>query len=400
MRAACRIAIARPFALGAALVLLLAPVVSAAQEGAERRFSWRPSVQVQGVFNDNIKLSDDQKASDFGAFLLPRVEAAYRAPAFELGVDGAVDVRRYTGDSNVDEVFYRVDSFAEAGIVPGLVVRLGDVYTPQPIVLGLPEDEPANLLQTNRARLELRYWREFWGGREVVAGIAGTRFDTESFATPVEGPGGGVALDPSFRADFWDGSGLVELRNPIGEHHAAYLRGMLRQRLFDDGDGGDHLDARGLIGFRSDLPAGLSFDVAGGWGWLDFSEHGSESQWLGRAELRWRGPGGWRFDLGAHHERTIDLAGNDFEDSTGRIGIERFFGKRTAAGVVLFLSYLEGDSASPRSNLFGGAELKVRRQLTRRVEASLAYRYWENAGAFDGDDMRQNRVMLALTYRH
>ena len=36
----------------------------------------------------------------------------------------------------------------------------------------------------------------------------------------------------------------------------------------------------------------------------------------------------------------------------------------------------------------------------RRVTASLAYRYWENAGSFRLDDFDQSRIVLALTYRH
>ena len=76
------------------------------------------------------------------------------------------------------------------------------------------------------------------------------------------------------------------------------------------------------------------------------------------------------------------------------------FGRRTAASVTGFLSYLTSDSSQPGSNLFGGAEIAVRRQLSRRFQLGFAYRYWQNAGAFSGDDLRQNRGMLTLSYRH
>jgi len=174
----------------------------------------------------------------------------------------------------------------------------------------------------------------------------------------------------------------------------------VRQRSFDDPAGADHLEASGLIGFRSHMERGIELDVAGGYGLLDLADAGSETMWLGRASVSIRRAGGWRYHAGFHHQLTVDVAGNDFVDTTGRLGVEKYFGKRTAVGLVGFLSQLDSDSTDPSGNRFGGAELKLRRQLSRRVEASLAYRHWENAGSFELDDMRQDRAMLSLTYRH
>jgi hypothetical protein len=383
---------------------LLAPVVALAvsaraDEGEDRRFTWRPSVQVRAALNDNITLTEDEDA-DVGAWIAPRLEAAWRTPDYQLGFDGTLDVHNYTDSKDADETFYRVHSFAEAGLLPGLSFRVSDSFTPQPRALGLPEDEPVNLLQTNRAEAELRYWHELPGQREITVAALGGRFDAERFAALVEGPGGAVVLDPGFRADFWEGAGVVELQNPFGDQHAAYLRGLARQRSFDDPAGADHLEASGLLGFRSHMEQGLELDVAGGWGVLDLSGSDTESSLLGRASLAIRRPGGWRYHLGLHHQLTVDVAGNEFVDTTGRLGVEKYFGKRTAVSLIGFLSQLDSDSTSPSGNRFGGAELKVRRQLSRRVEASLAYRHWENAGSFELDDMRQDRAMLSLTYRH
>lgn len=371
-----------------------------AQEGAERRFTWRPMVQVRALFNDNISLTGRDEDSDLGVWMAPRLEAAYRAPAYQLGFDGSVDVRRYTDSTSEDEVFYRVESFAEAGLLPGLSLRVSDAFTPQPVFLGLPDDDPANLVQTNRADLEMRYWRELPGAREITIGASGARFDAERFPALVAAPGGGVALDTGFRADFFEGAGFVEFQNPFGDQHAGYLRGLVRQRTFDHVDAADHLEASGLVGFRSHLEQGIAFDVAGGYGLLDLEEGGSESRILARAELTVHRPGGWRFHGGFHHEFTVDVAGNDFVDTTGRIGVEKYFDRRTAASLVAFLSQLDSDSVSPSGNLFGGGELKLRRQLTRRFQASVSYRHWKNAGSFALDDLTQNRVMVSFTYRH
>ncbi len=385
-------------------ILLLAPVLlvglsASAEEGAERRFTWRPSIQVRTVVSDNINLSNENADGDIGVWMSPRLELDYRAPAYQIGIDSSFDVRRYSDSRDDDESFYRVHSFAEAGLLPGLSLRVSDTYTPQPKVLGLPDDDPANLVQTNRAEVELRYWRELPGRREVSIALLGGRFDADRFATLVEGPGGGVVLDTGFRADFWEGAGVIEFQNPFGDSHAGYLRGLVRHRSFDDPGGADHLEVSGLIGFRSHLEQGIEFDLAAGYGLLDLADGGSTTRLLGRAALSIRRPGGWRYHAGFHNEFTVDVAGNDFVDTTGRLGVEKYFGARTALSLFGFVSQLENDSTSPSGNLFAGGEVKLRRALARRFQASLAYRYWENAGSFGADDLSQNRLMLTLTYR-
>lgn len=372
----------------------------AAQEAAERPFTWTPSIQIRGLVTDNINLTKHNRDGDSGVFAAPRLEAAYRTEAYELDFDGSVDVRRYTKDSKVDETFYRVHTGAEVGILPGLSVLLKNDYTPHLRDLGLPDDDPANLIQTNRAELEMRYWRELEGARELAVGVIGGRFDTERFSALVPGPGGVPVQDNGFRADFWETGGYAEFQNPFGENHAGYVWAGVKHRSFDEESDADHLDASALLGFRTHIEPGLEFDIAGGWGYLDFNSGDDKSRALVRADLKLRRPNGWRFDLGFHNELTVDITGKDFMDTTGRVGIEKYLGTRTAVGVTGFLSRLENHATSPKDNLFGGVEVKVRRQLARKLTASLSYRYWRNTGAYTSDDMRQNRAMLSLTYRH
>ena len=64
-----------------------------------------------------------------------------------------------------------------------------------------------------------------------------------------------------------------------------------------------------------------------------------------------------------------------------------------------FVTRFDADSWSGGANLFGAAELQVRRQLTRHSQLSISYRHWRNDGGFDVDDFSQNRVAVAFTYR-
>lgn len=381
------------------LALLLA-TPAGADEGAERRFTWRPSFETRSVYDDNAFLSESEEDADVGVWMLPRLELDYRTPAAEVGADLGVEIPRYFDNSSLNDAFWRVKGHGKVGLWPGLSLRVSDAYTPQPVALGRPDDAPTNLIQSNRAEAEFRYWRELWSGRELTLGIQGARFDGDEFDALVPGPGGTAVVDPDFRASFSEGGGYGELRNPVGENHAILLRTNVRYRSFDEVSEADHLLAAGLLGLESRLPGGLDLELSGGYGWLDSDGNSSEPHVIGRADLGWRHRSGVQLRLGFHHEMTQDLVGNDFMDTTGRLSVEKYFGLRTSATVTGFVSQLDSDTLSPSGNLFGGAEIVVRRQLSRRFQLSLAYRYWENAGSFGLDDFQQNQASVSLSYRH
>jgi len=377
----------------------LVAATSAAEEGAERRLWWRPSLLLQAVADDNALLVDGGNAGELGFWVTPRVELGYRAPSYQLGADLAVDVRQQTRQLVSDETFYRLNGTGEIGLLPGLSLRLSDAYVPQPVRLGLPDDQPSNLLQTNRAQGELRYWRALSEGREVSIGISGARFDTESFAAVIPGPGGAPMLDPDFRADFWEGGGFAELQSPLTRHSALYVDGRARYRSFDESPQSDLGEYSLLVGLRTIRLGGFALDIGGGGGVLDFRGGSTTPRFLGRVQLGYRHRSGWRLALAAHHRFTADLAGNDFVDTTGRISLERYFGPRTATSLTVFTSYLQDESQVRSSNLFGGLELALRRQIARNLQIGLSYRYWDNGGSFSVDDFQQNRVMMTLGYR-
>ncbi|MDH3520451.1 MAG: hypothetical protein OEM49_08345 [Myxococcales bacterium] len=389
---------------GAATALLATSAV--AEEAVERRVWWHPSLQLQGVADDNAFLEDGGSAGDVGFWLTPRLELGVRAPSYEVGADLGVDVRRHSQHQDYDETFARVSGFGEIGLLPGLSLRVSDAFVPQPVRLGLPDDQPSNLLQSNRLEGSLRYWRAGPDGREIAFGVKGARFDSESFAALVPGPGGAPLPDPDFDADFWEGGGFLELQSALTRRASVYLAGTARYRTFDESPQSDLGEYTAIAGLRMQRLRGLQLDVAGGGGVLDFRSGRSVPRFLGRFDLGYRHRSGWRLGVGGQHRFTADLAGNDFIDTTGRLTLERYFGTRTAATLTLFASYLQDESQAlqsdplaRRNNFFGGVELALRRQLARQLQIGLAYRYWENAGSFGADDFQQNRGMLTLIYR-
>jgi len=381
------------------LLSLLVGASAAAEEAAVRRFTWHPTILIRSVFDDNVELEDGGSNGDAGFWVTPAVELGYRAPSYELGADLGLDVRSHTEQAVSNETFVRAMGFGEVGLLPGLTLRVSDAYVPQPMRLGRPEDQTSNLLQTNRLQGDLRYWRGLSERSEVTVGLRGARFDTDSFSALVPGAGGAPALDPDYRADFTEGGGSLELQSALGQRSAVYFGGRARYRAFDQTPQADVGEYSLLVGLRTHRLRKFELDIAGGWGMLDYRVGGSDPRFLGKLNLGYRLRGGWHLGLGGHHRFTSNLAGRDFADTTGRFSLEKYFGTRTAATLTVFASYLEDESQLRSSNLFGGLQLGLRRQIARTLQIGVSYRYWDNRGNFSADDFRQNRVMVALSYR-
>jgi hypothetical protein len=142
-------------------------------------------------------------------------------------------------------------------------------------------------------------------------------------------------------------------------------------------------------------------DLAGGYGRIRFDSLGSQPRIVGRASVRYRFSNDWIGRIGANHLTSADLLGNSALESTGSIGVEKRFEEgRSAVGVNLFLTRYDSDSLSSGPNLFGGAEVELRRQLTRRTQFRISYRYWGNQGDYEADDMQQNRLLVELNVRY
>jgi hypothetical protein len=384
--------------VAAAIVLGVAQAVLA-DEGAEQRFTWHPSVRIAAEGTDNARLDADEDA-DFGVRIQPRLELGWDASAWELGADVEADVRRQADATDLNDAFYTARVFGEAGVLPGVTLRLANDYEPQAAVLGVPEDHASNLRQTNRAHASLRYWRELGEGIELSLGGEGGRFDSESFGALVAGPGGTPVADGHFEADHWEGGGFAQLLVPVSGRSEMYALGRARYRDYEHASEASHTLVSALVGLRAHWIRNLSFDLAGGLGVLDFGGADSEPRLLGRADLRYRLASGWRFGLGLHSRLTTDLAGNDFVDNTGRLSVERNFGTRTSATVTAFTTLLDSESAARSSDLFGGAELRLRRQLSQPFQLEVSYRFWENAGSQSANDFREHRGVIAVSYRH
>ena len=390
------------FPLTALAVALALPAQQAGAEGKEGQFSFSPSLNLSTVVDDDLFLTESDKKSSVGVWVQPRLELSYRTETLDLGADLGADLRRYADYySDLADEFWRMSGHAQVGLLPGLTFRVANAFVPAPVELGLPPDQGINMLQTNRTDSELRYWRALPGEREISFGARGTRFMSDDYTEDRPGAGGTVILDDDFHANYWGGTGYAEYREPLGTRTAAYARAETGYRTFDDSPRSDNLDYTLLVGVHSQRFRNAEIDLAGGYGQIRFDSLGTQPRIVGRGSLRYRFPQDWTFRLGVNHLSSADLLGNSALETTGSIGLEKRFEEgRTSAAVNLFLTRYDSDSLGTGANLFGGAEVKLRRQLTRRTQIGIGYRYWDNQGDYEADDMQQNRLLIDLNFRY
>ena len=369
-------------------------------EGGPGYFSWHPSVRASLVADDNVFFEEDGTSGSIGFWLAPRLELGYRTGAVELGADLGVDLRRYVDHTSaLSAELYRAIAWGEVGLSPGLSLRLSNAFVPQPVRMGLPEDDAENQVQTNRLDAGLNWWRELPGERELEVGLLTSYFRSEEYSEVVPLEGGGFGMDDDFRADYLQGLGFVEFQSPLGERTSTYVRWQGAYRAFSEHSAVDHSNLSLLFGVRSSRWEGLDLALAAGVGAVGFDSFADAVRALGELSVGYRLPSGWRLWLSARHLMTPNLAGDDAMESTGQLGVEKRFGAATAASLRLFVTRFDGEVGADAVNLFGGAELRIRRQVTRYLQLALSHRYWHNRGDFDLDDFSRNRIAVELGFR-
>ena len=379
--------------LGVALSL---PCVGYASEERETRFFWQPSVRVGVEVNDNAMLDRGDERDDTSVRVRPQLELGYQSASVDVGADLGVDFRRHTQDGKLNDVFYRMRGHAEAGLLSGLTLRVEDDYVPTAVELGVPDDYVGNLVQTNRAVAKLRYWLALGDRNELTLGVPGARLDAESVATLVPGPGG-AATPGRFHGDHWEGGGFIQVARNLGDRGQLFVRGRGPHRSFEKIDDATHTDFSGVVGVDLRGKGGLTLRLEGGGGLTDFEGGSSRTRFDGRADLGYR-VARWRFGLGVQRGLASDLVGNAFENLTGRLVVERSFGSRTRMRLMGFGSLRDAASQAAEGDGFGGAEFRIRRQLSREFSLDASYRFWENAGSRSSNDFRQHRGYFELRY--
>lgn len=381
-----------------AVSALLIWVAVAAAEDQEDRFTYHPSILITMVGDDDPYLEAGNDGA-FGAWIAPSLELGYRADFYELQADLGADVRRYVGESELSKEFYRAIVNGEIGVLPGLTLRVSNAFKPQPERVSSPADASRNLQQTNQVDAEVRYWKELPGRREFLMALRGGYFVGEDFNALLTMGNGAAMTDPEFEPDHWEGAGKLELQTPFGERSSLYARSDLEFRTYSESAVPDRGEFAILVGARSRYFRNVEIDVAAGYGMVAFKSNDDLHRFVGEGSLRYRLPNGWALRASAANRFVSDLPGNVFVETTGRLGVEKYFGEMLSASIAAFISRLENEAWNIPKNLFGGAEFRIQSRIGRHTVVAITYRYWDNAGDFSIDDFDQNRVALEFFYR-
>jgi hypothetical protein len=387
-------------ALGLAVLASAGAASPAWAEGEPGVFDWHPSLHVTTVADDNVFFSDDGSKGSVGTWVTPRLEMTWRTPALEVGADVGVDARQYFDHrSALDDEYYRAVGWADIALSPSLRLRISDAYVPQPYALGRPEDGTGNLSQTNRADFDFSWSLPFERGSEIALGTVVTHFWSDGYPETVPAAGGGSVVENDFRSSYVQGLAYGEFRTPLGERTSAFARTQASYRDFTENSDASHANLSLLMGVRSQHWANLEAELSGGVGYLQFSGLGSAMRALGDARLLYRFENGWSVWLSGLARMSPDLSGDDALQTTGEVGVEKRFDPATAAAVRLFATRYAGHLPTSQADLFGAVEVRLRRQLSRRLQVGVTYRHWRNAGAFGADDFDQNLVGVDLGFR-
>jgi hypothetical protein len=384
---------------GLALFALAAPV--RAGEGEATRFTWHPSLGLASVYDDNPRYLPGSANPDagYGTWVQPGVELTYSTPAVELGADLGADVRVDWSDSSLSDEFYRVRGFAELDLLPGLSMRLSEAWVPEARQLGRPPDDTMNLVQTQRADVGVRYWRELAGRSEIEVGARGSYFTSEGFLAVIPIGGGANVIDPDFEADFWQASGYLEWQNPLTSRESGFVLGQAGRRDYRDGRRPAHTNALVQLGVRSLRFHGARLELAGGYGLLAFDAGRNQHAFVGHAKLEKSWASGWSGFASVANEFAANLAGNEVIQAVGRVGLEKHFGERTGASLTGVAGRFEDEAYGRQPSVYAGGELEIWRDLTRWTRVEVAYRHWWNDADETTNAFHQNRLMLRFVVR-
>jgi hypothetical protein len=203
-----------------------------------------------------------------------------------------------------------------------------------------------------------------------------------------------------FHPDYLDFSAFVEGQYSLGRRTLLFARGTARLRDFDELRQADYTEFSALLGIRTHWARRLRFEFTAGYGTIDFDGLPSNGRLVGRVKLEYELQHGWSMKGSVGRTLTTDAAGADFAETLARLGIEKRLGARTRAYLGLWCNRFDSDARGERENSSAAAEFRLTRQITRRIEAVVAYRHWSNGGDYSADDFTQNRVTLAFSYRY
>jgi len=169
-----------------ALSLLANLPAAGTATAARNRISIHPSFEVRGWYDDNIDFTAEDKKSDYYAQISPGIRFDLYTRFFDLQASYTYTRYQYSHykDKNRDYHQAKVKVVEDFEILKNVTLAFGDDYELVPVNVELPDDQPDNFTQKNRAYLRTAWSNQFSRINTLGTGYEFSRVDyTENDST-------------------------------------------------------------------------------------------------------------------------------------------------------------------------------------------------------------------------
>ena len=92
-------------------------------------FTFNPSLEFRGEYDDNINFDNNNEKSDWLGVFIPALKASWLTPRFNIDGSAAAEIRRFASKSQFDDEYQRYKIDASYQLLERLTLEAGASYT-------------------------------------------------------------------------------------------------------------------------------------------------------------------------------------------------------------------------------------------------------------------------------
>ena len=92
-------------------------------------FTFNPSLQFRGEYDDNINFDNDNEISDWLGVFIPSLKASWKTPRLDINGSAGAEIRRFCSESQFDDEYQRYKIESSYQFLERLTLEAGGSYT-------------------------------------------------------------------------------------------------------------------------------------------------------------------------------------------------------------------------------------------------------------------------------
>ncbi|MEA3348499.1 MAG: hypothetical protein U9Q39_05485 [Pseudomonadota bacterium] len=109
-------------------IVLLLLLGSASQTLADGDFTFNPTLQFRGEYDDNLNFDNDNEKSDWLGVFIPSLKAAWQTPRLDIKGSAEAEIRRFCSESQFDDEYQRYKIESSYQLFERLTLEAGGSY--------------------------------------------------------------------------------------------------------------------------------------------------------------------------------------------------------------------------------------------------------------------------------